>query len=72
MFWMDFACWEGVPSDRDFYLNGESAPQHKACYLVAPGYGVHGDYGNGSIMVKKADLTKVEEVRMTDATKGQR
>jgi hypothetical protein len=55
-FWMDFACWEGIPSDRDFYINGESAPQHASFYLVARGYGVRGDYGNGSIMVNKSAL----------------
>lgn len=56
-FWMDFAYWKGIPSDRNFYFNGDSAPQHDSVYLVARGYGVRGDYGNGSIMVRKSDLT---------------
>lgn len=57
-FWMDFAYWEGIPSDRNFYIESEGPEQHKSVYLVARGYGVRGDYGNGSIMVKKADIAE--------------
>ena len=56
MFGMDFGCWEGIPADRDFYIIAEAPEQHQAFYLAARGYGVRGDYGNGSIMVKKVDL----------------
>ena len=58
VFWMDFSCWEGIPSDRTFYITGDAAEQHKSFYLAADGYGARESYGNGSIMVKKAVVEK--------------
>lgn len=53
-FWMDFAYWEGIPSDRDFYIAGD-AP-HDGIDLVADGYGLKNNYGNGSIFVDRKDV----------------
>ncbi len=53
-YFMDFAFWRGIPSDRDFYIVGDAA--HDCLDLVAPGYGVKGDYGNGSIFVDRKDV----------------
>lgn len=48
-YWMDFASWEGLPSDRVFYLKGEVS--HGQLELVAMGYGLKDSYGNGSIFI---------------------
>ena len=53
-FFMDFCFWEGIPSDRDFYIAGD-AP-HGTLDLVAEGYGIAGSYGNGSIYVNRRDV----------------
>lgn len=55
-FWMDFANWRGVPSDRTFYITGDAPEQHKSFNLAADGYGAKENYGNGTIMVKKTDV----------------
>lgn len=57
-FFMDFASWEGVPDDRDFYLTSEG-PTEGYVTMVANGYGVRGDYGNGSIFIKRSDAFAV-------------
>ncbi len=54
-FWMDFRLWEGVPSDRDFRVVGEG-PHEGWVTLVAPGYGLPADYGNGSIYIRRAGM----------------
>lgn len=56
VYWMDFSSWRGIPTDRDFYIHKEAPSQHDSYYLVARGYGLRGDYGNGSMMVKKIDV----------------
>lgn len=53
-FFMDFAFFRGIPSDRIFYVAGD-AP-HDSLNLIAPGYGLRGDYGNGSIFVSRKDV----------------
>jgi hypothetical protein len=58
-YWMDFSYWEGIPSDRPFYITGDASAQYESCYLAADGYGARENYGNGSIMVKKTDLEKL-------------
>jgi hypothetical protein len=57
-FWMDFSWFVGVPSDRNFYIRRQ-VPNHDSWDIVARGYGVAGDYGNGSIMVKNADIAVI-------------
>lgn len=57
-FFMDFAYWEGVPSDREFVERESSVPKDGWLALEAPGYGQKGDYGNGSIFVKAEDVSK--------------
>lgn len=51
-YWMDFASWEGLPSDRVFYLDATEKAPHARVTLRASGYGVAGDYGNGSVFMK--------------------
>jgi hypothetical protein len=48
-YFMDFAFWETLPSDRIFYLKGDAPHGHVE--LVAHGYGIEGEYGNGSIII---------------------
>jgi hypothetical protein len=56
-YWMDFVSWEGLPSDRIFYrgddFNGRAV-------LYASGYGVQGDYGNGSVFIDHKYLTEAQ------------
>jgi hypothetical protein len=61
-FWMDFAFFEGIPSDRDFYIAGDAPHDHLD--IVAERYGLKGSYGNGSIYV---DRKHVFCLRMPDA-----
>lgn len=53
-YWMDFAAWEGLPSDRIFYHKGNVS--HGQLELVARGYGLRDDYGNGSIFIDPGQL----------------
>jgi len=53
-YFMDFASWETLPADRLFYLKGD-APGGRV-ELVAHGYGLRGDYGNGSIFIDPEQL----------------
>jgi hypothetical protein len=52
-FFMDFAFWCGLPSDRDFFVVGP-APGGLGLEFVARGYGIKGDYGNGSVFAQLA------------------
>lgn len=54
-FYMDFAFWKGIPSDRAFYIKEYSESQD-SYWLVAKGYGVKTDYGNGAICVKASNI----------------
>jgi hypothetical protein len=55
-YWMDFASWCGLPSDRDFFVVG-NAP-HGCLNLVARGYGARDDYGNGSVFIKPEEFNR--------------
>jgi hypothetical protein len=66
-FWMDFAYWQGIPSDRDFYIVGEVAHLDRLD-LVADGYGLKTNYGNGSIFVSRKSVfgLRIPEKRARD------
>jgi hypothetical protein len=55
-YWMDFTSWEGLPSDRDFFIVGFIS--HGDLELVARGYGARDDYGNGSVHIKPKELVQ--------------
>lgn len=55
-FGMDFRWFCGVPSELVFFKKGEIGSS--LIELVAIGYGVAGNYGNGSIVIKRDDLSK--------------
>lgn len=54
-YWQDFSYWEGLPSDITFFV--DPTPLKPGCLILrARGYGVRGDYGNGSIFIQTDQL----------------
>jgi hypothetical protein len=53
VFFQDMSWWQGVPSDVDF---DAKIKKDGTVYLSGPGYGEHGNYGNGMLMLKFGKL----------------
>ena len=52
-YFQDFTFWREMPSHMDFYIVKIKDDSMK---LVAPGYGIKGDYGNGCIFISTKDM----------------
>ena len=58
-YWMDFSYWEGLPSDRDFFVLPHQCEGWVT--LVADGYGARGSYGSGSVFIEAIQLPALKE-----------
>ena len=65
---MDFGFYVGVPGGVDFAVTRCETGDGANYKLVAPGYGAHGDYGNGSLITW--GLTKRQRARFERALQG--
>jgi len=57
--------WEGIPTDIEFTVERLQGLAKNRFRLRAPGYGVMGDYGNGSLYVFGLGLTS-EQIKEFD------